>query len=219
MAPKDKLVKGQRPISSFFCKKPEGRQQPQQRHVSASADATEPPVKRQKREESSHKTAGDRHRANGASPALLEAHISHAADASEGEPIDLTGGPHQPSGVPSRAEEPGRGSRAHLISYNKEARHSRFQNKLVLGPASGLERDKTVVPQKTTPLEDQVYALKRKHPGILLLVEVCPNSCSFSHMVQLGQLGPAQALPAKQRIYLSVHGGGFAQGALQGRGR
>ena len=172
-------MKGQRPISSFFCKKPEGRQQPHQRHVSADADDTEPPVKRRKRDEFSHKPAGDRHRANGASPVLMEAQISHAGDASEGEPIDLTGGPHQPSGQPSlsmrrRAEEPVRSSRAHPISCDKEARHSRFQNKLVLGPASGLERDKTVVPQKTTPLEDQVYALKRKHPGILLLVEVCP---------------------------------------------
>ena len=168
-------MKGQRPISSFFCKKPEGRQQPQQRHVSASADATEPPVKRQKRDESSHKPAGDRHRANGASPVLIEAQISHAGDASEGEPIDLTVGPDQPCGQPLRAEEPGRSSRAHPTSCDKEARHNRFQNKLVLGPASGLERDKTVVPQKTTPLEDQVYALKRKHPGILLLVEVCPR--------------------------------------------
>ena len=155
MAPKDKLVKGQRPISSFFCKKPEGRQLLHQRHVSASADAIEPPVKRQKREDPSHKKAGDRHRANGGSPALIEAQISHAGDASEGEPIDLTGGPDRPSGQPLRAEEPGRSSRGHPISCDKEVRHSRFQNKLVLGPASGLERDKTVVPQKTTPLEDR----------------------------------------------------------------
>lgn len=186
-------MKGQRPISSFFCKKPEGRQQPQQRHVSAGADATEPPIKRQKQNDSSHKTAGDKHRANGGSTALIEAQISHAGDASEGAPIDLTGGPHQLSGEPLRAEEPGRSIRAHPISCDKEARHSRFQNKLVLGPASGLERDKTVVPQKTTPLEDQVYALKRKHPGILLLVEVCPDLCSYSLMVRPGQPGLAQA--------------------------
>ena len=171
MAPKDKLVKGQRPISSFFCKKPEGRQ-PHQRHASASADAVEPPVKRQKRENSSHKTVGARHHANGASPALTEAQISHAGD--DGEPIDLTQGSDQPSEQPPRADESGRGSRVKSLSCDKEVRHSRFQNKLVLGPASGLERDKTIVPQKTTPLEDQVYALKRKHPGILLLVEVCP---------------------------------------------
>ena len=194
-------MKGQRPISSFFCKKPEGRQQPQQRHASASADATEPPVKRQKRDESSHKPAGDRHRANGASPVLIEAQISHAGDASEGEPIDLTGGPHQPSGQPSRAEEPGRSSRAHLISCDKEARHSRFQNKLVLGPASGLGKG-----QDSCSPEDHATggpgvcpeAQASWHPapgrGMLhLLVYHC-----FSHMVQPGQLGPAQAWPAEE---------------------
>ena len=185
-------MKGQRPISSFFCKKPEGRQQLHQRHESAGADAIEPPIKRPKLDASSHKTAGDRHRANGASPVLIDAQISHAGHASEGEPIDLTGGPDQPSGQPLRAEEPGRSSRAPPISCDKEARHSRFQNKLVLGPASGLARDKTIVAQKTTPLEDQVYALKRKHPGILLLVEVCTSlRCLIASLMwcSLGSLG------------------------------
>jgi hypothetical protein len=57
------------------------------------------------------------------------------------------------------------------------ARHERFQNKLVLGPASGLDRRRSaqsIVAQKPTPLEEQVYELKRSHPGILLMIEVGP---------------------------------------------
>ena len=169
MAPKEKLVKGQRAISSFFFKKPEDRPSSHQKHALGTPAAPQAPSKRQKREGSLRKAAGDNPQVNGTPAGLTDAQIKQP---DESEPIDLAGAHQERSAQPSRGADLGAAGRSRPVSYNKDIQHQRFQNKLVLGPASGLERDKTVVPQKTTPLEDQVYALKRKHPGILLLIEV-----------------------------------------------
>ncbi|KAK9916549.1 hypothetical protein WJX75_003960 [Coccomyxa subellipsoidea] len=84
--------------------------------------------------------------------------------------MDLRG-----SSSPDR-DQPGVSGRSAPVSGAAQARrHERFQNKLVLGPASGLQKRGSavdIVPQKRTPLEDQVYELKRKHPGVLLVIEV-----------------------------------------------
>ena len=180
MAPKEKLVKGQRAISSFFFKKPEDKPSSHQKHVLGIPAAPQPPNKRQKRDSSQHKAAVDDSQVNGTPSGLTDAQIEQP---DEPEPIDLTEAPQEHSGHPSRGAKPGAAGRRKPAPYDKDAQHQRFQNKLVLGPASGLERDKTVVPQKTTPLEDQVYALKRKHPGILLLIEVCVFCIILHHQL------------------------------------
>ena len=180
MAPKEKLVKGQRAISSFFFKKPEDKPSSHQKHVLGIPAAPQPPNKRQKRDSSQHKAAVDDSQVNGTPSGLTDAQIKQP---DEPEPIDLTEAPQEHPGQPSRGAKPGAAGRRKPAPYDKDAQHQRFQNKLVLGPASGLERDKTVVPQKTTPLEDQVYALKRKHPGILLLIEVCVFCIILHHQL------------------------------------
>ena len=178
MPPKEKLVKGQKAISSFFFKKPEDRPTSNQKHELGTPAVPQPPSKRQKKASFERKTAGERSQLNGTPVGLTDAQLLQTCDL---EPIDLTKGRQERSGQGSCGAGLGTTGRAKEASYNKDARHQRFQNKLVLGPASGLERDKTVVPQKTTPLEDQVYALKRKHPGILLLIEVCSRPCALSY--------------------------------------
>ncbi len=179
MAPKEKLVKGQRAISSFFFKKPEDKPSSHQKHELGVPAALQPPSKRQKREDSLHKAPEGTPQANGTPAGLTDAQIEQPDEA---EPIDLTEAQQERSGQPSCRAIPVTTGRSKPALYNKDAQHQRFQNKLVLGPASGLERDKTVVPQKTTPLEDQVYALKRKHPGILLLIEVCVFCILYHHL-------------------------------------
>ena len=168
-------MKGQRPISSFFFKKPDDSPCLHGKHELGTPAAPQPPSKRHKREGSQPKAAGEDFQASDTPAGLTDAHIEQPHELA---PIDLTETHHEHSGQPSCGASLGTTGRAQAASYNKDARHHRFQNKLVLGPASGLERDKTVVPQKTTPLEDQVYALKRKHPGILLLIEVRSQSCT-----------------------------------------
>ena len=185
MAPKEKLVKGQRPISSFFFKKPEDTPSLHRKHELGTAVPPQPPSKRQKKEGTQHKVARGKSQSNGTPAGLTDAQVKQPHEL---EPIDLTGAHRERSGQPSCGADVGTTGRAKVAApYNKDARHQRFQNKLVLGPASGLERDKTVVPQKTTPLEDQVYALKRKHPGILLLIEVCSP-----HLITTSFLADAQ---------------------------
>lgn len=185
MAPKDKLVKGQRPISSFFFRKPEDKAKSGQKHGLASSAAAQPQSKRQKTAGPQQKRAEGNSQADGTSSLLTDAQIGQECSQGEQEPIDLTVGPDERSTQAAGRKAPVTSRRTQPASYDKEARHGRFQNKLVLGPASGLERDKTVVPQKTTPLEDQVYALKRKHPGILLLIEVSWHSLSERTTVYL----------------------------------
>ena len=170
-------MKGQRPISSFFFKKPEDNPGSHRKHELGTPAGPQPPSKRQKKEGTQHKAAGERFQASGTPAGRTDARDEQPHEL---EPIDLTDTHHERSGQHPCGAALGSTGRAKAASFNRDAQHERFQNKLVLGPASGLERDKTVVPQKTTPLEDQVYALKRKHPGILLLIEVRSRPCIAS---------------------------------------
>lgn len=177
MPPKEKLVKGQKAISSFFFKKPEDKSTSHQKHELGIPAVPQQPSKRHKKASFNHETAGEKSQLSDTPAGLTDAQLAQTCDV---EPIDLTESRQERSRQPSCGAGLGTTGRAKEASHTRDARHQRFQNKLVLGPASGLERDKTVVPQKTTPLEDQVYALKRKHPGILLLIEVCGRSCAPS---------------------------------------
>lgn len=63
------------------------------------------------------------------------------------------------------------------VPTRTEHRHQRFQQKLVVGAgnkAQGHARGMPAVAKpKYTPLELQIVELKDKHPGVLLIVEVC----------------------------------------------
>ena len=164
-------MKGQRPISSFFFKKPEDKAGSSQKHEIAPSAAHEPPTKRQRKAVAQQHASRNIPQTHNTSARPADAHPGQEPCPLVEKPIDLTEAHSERSGQPSCGAGLGTSSSAQpgRSRYSKEAQHDRFQNKLVLGL---WDRDKTVVPQKTTPLEDQVYALKRKHPGILLLIEV-----------------------------------------------
>ena len=164
-------MKGQRPISSFFFKKPEDKAGSSQEHVIAPPAAHEPPRKRQRKADAQQHVSGSNLQTHSTSARPADAQPGQQPCPTVEEPIDLTEAHSERPGQPSCGTGLGTSSSAQpgRPRYSVDAQHERFQNKLVLGP---WDRDKTVVPQKTTPLEDQVYALKRKHPGILLLIEV-----------------------------------------------
>jgi hypothetical protein len=65
------------------------------------------------------------------------------------------------------------GSSGRTGGMSAQDRHERWQSKLVHGTPAGRRGGSAadIVPQKRTPLEEQVYALKRKHPGVLLVIE------------------------------------------------
>ena len=206
MAPKSKpLEKGQRPISSFFCKKPVEKtrptaiisQKPEQPDASTGADNPnadgQPPLKRQRTQESSligphactapspqpvpaQRTNGTAIASHvGVSAEVLQGCIPLATTSTRPQGAYAKGEPH------AQAERPPASVRARgATAEDAAARHQRFQNKLVLGTGVGRRGGgaEDIVPQPRTPLEEQVYALKRKHPGMLLLIEVkLPAAC------------------------------------------
>ena len=211
MAPKAKgeLPKGQRPISSFFFKKPTDRATP---GALARASAPAPPRSRAHQPSSSRLEDGSlveqqaptsgppqkRQRAEDSSS--LRDHHAQVAYA-EAEPMDLTGDAnghdlpaaeagrcapacmHPAAAAERHQQQAGLSGRTAAGVLPADERHERWQSKLVHGtPAS--RRGATaadIVPKKHTPLEEQVYALKRKHPGVLLIIEVCMSGPYSSH--------------------------------------
>ncbi|CAL8467013.1 g6549 [Coccomyxa elongata] len=211
MAPKDKLLKGQRPISSFFFAKPAktaGKRTIQQANAGAvdssgndrqatpksatakandAQDSGQPPQKRQRTTDSGlrdHHASGS-HAARPATEAgegIVEdddvRDLDQSAPAEGGAPkadADVYCSVDVRCASATDIQQTRASARSTAPSYNAQAQHERFQNKLVLGPASGLQKRGSaadIVPQKRTPLEDQVYELKRKHPGVLLAIEV-----------------------------------------------
>jgi len=95
MAPKDKLVKGQRPISSFFFKKPEAKPGSSHKHELATPAEPQPPSKRQKKAETQTKARDTRHQANGTAAGLTDAQIGQPHEL---ELADLTQAPNKRSG-------------------------------------------------------------------------------------------------------------------------
>ena len=191
MAPKPKpLEKGQRPISSFFCKKPAEntrptaaalQRKPEQPNTSPAAAGAltadgQPPLKRQRTQDSSLR---DHHALSAASPQPAPAKRTNGATAGApqaGASTGLLNGdsrmPDTSTGLQEPHAQPRRVGGA--SAEEAAARHQRFQNKLVLGAPVGRrgESAEDIVPQPRTPLEQQVDALKRRHPGMLLLIEV-----------------------------------------------
>ena len=183
MAPKPKpLEKGQRPISSFFCKKPADRplptaaapqRKPQQPDASPPAGSLDPdgqrPLKRQRTQESGLRD----HHAVTPQPVPAQPTNGAAAASHVGASAVPLRSSDRPTGeLHAHAAATGRARGA--SAEDAAARHERFQNKLVLGAGAGRRGGgaEDIVPQPRTPLEQQVDALKRKHPGMLLLIEV-----------------------------------------------
>ena len=225
MAPKEKILKGQRPISSFFFAKPEKkvagkralsqsstapvdtackRTQPTSHKESIQAhdgqNGEQPPKKRMRPTDASLQQREKHGAKSEAAPAYCTAQEDGNVCLQNGSPerssvskgvadghcsVDLCGSPspdREPPGVSGRT--------APLSDAAQARRHERFQNKLVLGPASGLQKRGSavdIVPQKRTPLEEQVYELKRKHPGVLLVIEVS-NKEALTRPQPTGQL-------------------------------
>ena len=215
MAPKDRIVKGQRPISSFFFAKPAktdaGKRTIQQTsggavdksgnysHASPNRDPAkandaqdsgQPAQKRQRTTDSGlrdHHASGSHsaRQATEAGAGIVENNDLRDLDQSSGaEAVAPKGDADVHCSVDVRpasvtdTQQTLASARRTAPPYDAQARHERFLNKLVLGPASGLQKRGSaadIVPQKRTPLEDQVYELKRKHPGVLLAIEVCQS--------------------------------------------
>lgn len=95
MAPKDNLVKGQRPISSFFFKKPEAKPGSSHKHELATPAEPQPPSKRRKKAETQTNARDTRHRANGEAAGLTDAQIGQPHEL---ELVDLTQAPDERSG-------------------------------------------------------------------------------------------------------------------------
>lgn len=98
-------------------------------------------------------------------------------------PPSESAGPKETKAVRSSSQE-------HLVARQPPAprpdAHQRFQNKLVTGVGNRKHPDSsTIVPQKHTPLELQVVDLKKRHPGVLLAIEVQPTSFQLLCMMLL----------------------------------
>lgn len=210
MAPKDKPLKGQRPISSFFFAKPAKKDAEEGAYSQSSAALVNKACKRTQPSSHSESAQADdgENREQPPKKRIRPTNIGihqkeNSAAEMEAAPADYTaqedGNVCLQNGTPERGsvsgevadvhcstdlrgssspdrDQPGVSGRSAPVSGAAQARrHERFQNKLVLGPASGLQKRGSavdIVPQKRTPLEDQVYELKRKHPGVLLVIEV-----------------------------------------------
>lgn len=195
MAPKANLIKGQKPISSFFFSLPSKRQdrsvlQSSAPSVDANGRSTSRIGKEQQTTAGAQNSGPPAKRLRLSEPAIDSHHpvqphdAFHASIKDESKPdSDLPTASRAGGSAESRQTGPPHGVGQYRRSqkcgkvpaHDPHVRHERFQNKLVLGLASGLDRGRSsqgIVPQKPTPLEEQVFELKRKHPGVLLMIEV-----------------------------------------------
>lgn len=159
--------KGQRSLDAFIFKKPSNTAPPSAgEHAAAGSDPAPPPAKRQQAEPGPSQSQ----QADATAPAKrqrLEPGTQTQPDAA----ARLSLPPLEPAAIPAR----------------DVTRHDRFQRKLVTGsagqaaPGAGRPRTQAAVEeeaaegggsQKLSPLEEQVLALKEKHPGVLLAIEV-----------------------------------------------
>ncbi len=169
---KDPATK-QRTLNSFFAAKPpasaskQGSQSASKR-ARESIDLTEeePAAKRAQRggvasdstpqQRSSEAVSSQQDEEASAPAARLDSPAQHAADRADGA---SAAGP-----VQAPAEQ------SSLSAAEKASRHAKAQRKLA---QEAVRRGREKGPaQPFTPLEKQVAALKRQHPGIMLLIEV-----------------------------------------------
>lgn len=163
--------KGQRSISSFFAAK-----QPSPAASAGQPGPDQPCPKRQRTTDGDqpHVTQ-QRNLTPPVQAAPKAAPISVTADAAPASDRKASEAEQQqepdPAGIPAR----------------QDARHQRFQNKLVIGRGNSKRdaaapADVGAAKPKYTPLELQIVALKRKHPNVLLIVEVgCVRAPMAAH--------------------------------------
>ena len=171
---------GQRKISNFFKPQPDATaarlsnrpgDSPQQVHSTrdSPAEPVEPPAKRAKlspnHDPVSH-SAGDVIALDDDSDGLDESVPPRPAAPRTN---DINGHTAQPS---SRT--------AASIPARHAGRHLRFQQKLARPSPKEPVAGDAAPKQPFTPLELQIVDLKRRHPGVLLVVEVCSVSCLAS---------------------------------------
>ena len=166
MAPPAQPPVGQRKISNFFKPKPDAK--PHVRPLGDSPHKDEQPT-------SNNSTADaepPRKRLRLSKPGAEVITVDDDSDAQEQTPHS----PAQHKATPSEVGDGGpnnHGSRAaSSIPARHSGRHMRFQQKLARPstkePAAGDAPPK----QPFTPLELQIVDLKRRHPGVLLVIEV-----------------------------------------------
>ena len=217
MPPKAKgeLRRGQRPISSFFFKKPTDKAAPgvptRASAPAAPSSKLHQPPSRTSQDDGSpgmqeQPASGPPHKRQRTEDSSLRDHHAHVAG-TDAEPMDLTGdadghdAPAAQPGLPDsarmqqkasaaaaeRQQQAGPSGRRATGALAPEERHERWQSKLVHGTPTS-RRGATaadIVPQNRTPLEEQVHALKRKHPGVLLVIEVCTSAHMFLPLATL----------------------------------
>lgn len=188
-----KTDKGQKSISSFFFK-PKGSD--------PKANQSKP-----QQQQKQHRVLGQKQAAQGPPPLAAPAKKQRLSEPAEIETIDDEEGPsasaHNSSahvGVQDLHSVNGHDtsliSTADIHGVQQQIpsrighRHQRFQQKLVVGAGNKAEANvrgtAAVTKPKYTPLELQIVELKDKHPGILLIVEVCSStSCLFCILMQL----------------------------------
>eukprot|EP00884_Botryococcus_braunii_P017424 jgi/Botrbrau1/4365/Bobra.105_2s0012.1 len=162
---KKPIGKGQRSLDSFFFKPP-AKAGPSAKctdtPVETSPDGLEPPNKKPRLEKRS-------------------TFFENTRDESSRSEISANGAMqvgYSTNGANPVADRPDtngtKGISMHIPSQSS-VRHQRFQKKLVENPAFGQRKQpgaEDIVPQKHTPLELQVLALKKKYPDCILIIEV-----------------------------------------------
>ncbi len=165
MAPTAQPPVGQKKISNFFKRKPDAKP-----HVSPPGDSP-----RKDEMPTSQKLAAHaeppRKRVRLSRPGAEVITLDDDSDAREETPPSSA----QHEAAPSETgdgDPPNQSKRAASIPARHSGRHMRFQQKLARPstkePAAGDAPPK----QPFTPLELQIVDLKRRHPGVLLVIEV-----------------------------------------------
>lgn len=180
-----KTDKGQKSIASFFFK---------------GAKGSDPKAGQSKQQQKQHRVLGEKQAAQGPPPIAAPTKKQRLSETIEIEPTDDEGpsasAPNSSACVGVQDLHSVNGHDASLISTadihaaqqqipsRVGHRHQRFQQKLVVGAGNKTEGNvrgtAAVTKPKYTPLELQIVELKDKHPGILLIVEVCSSTSRLS---------------------------------------
>ena len=184
-----KIDKGQKSIASFFFK-PKGSD--------PKAGQSKQKQQQQQQQQKQHRVLGEKQAAQVPPPLAAPTKRQRLSEPTETEPIDDEGPmPSEPAYDPNafvgvqdlhlaNSHDASLISTADAHAAQQQIpcrighRHQRFQQKLVIGAGNRAAGKATgaaaVTKPKYTPLELQIVELKDKHPGILLIVEVCSSS-------------------------------------------
>ena len=200
-----KTDKGQKSIASFLFK-------PKGSNPKAGQSKQQPQQQQQQQQQQQHRVLGEKQAAQLPPALAAPTKRQRLSEPVETEPINDEGQmPSEPAHDPNsfvgvQDLHSCNGHDASLISTADVGaaqqqipcrighRHQRFQQKLVIGAGNKAEGNArgaaAVTKPKYTPLELQIVELKDRHPGILLIVEVCSSSspclsCSESMLARL----------------------------------